>query len=98
MSMYETGSSPRQYPHQVETARHEDGVVLQPFPTNVSTEAHRFPLECPHRMKNGAWLGAGVGFFTLTFIKMVDTSPLSPSKEGRISQICVLSSCAGDVI
>uniref|UniRef100_A0A8D0A9F3 G protein-coupled receptor kinase interacting ArfGAP 2b n=1 Tax=Sander lucioperca TaxID=283035 RepID=A0A8D0A9F3_SANLU len=39
MSMYETGSSPRQYPHRGETARHEDGVILQPFPTNVSTEA-----------------------------------------------------------
>uniref|UniRef100_A0A671XXF3 G protein-coupled receptor kinase interacting ArfGAP 2b n=1 Tax=Sparus aurata TaxID=8175 RepID=A0A671XXF3_SPAAU len=39
MSMYETGSSPRQYPHRVESARQEDGVVLQPFPTNVSTEA-----------------------------------------------------------
>ncbi|XP_033979088.1 ARF GTPase-activating protein GIT2b isoform X3 [Trematomus bernacchii] len=35
MSMYETGSSPRQYPHRVEAARHEDGVVLQPFPTNI---------------------------------------------------------------
>uniref|UniRef100_A0AAQ6AJM5 Arf-GAP domain-containing protein n=1 Tax=Amphiprion ocellaris TaxID=80972 RepID=A0AAQ6AJM5_AMPOC len=38
ISMYETGSTPRQYPHRVETARHDDGVVLQPFPTNVSTE------------------------------------------------------------
>ncbi|XP_010785043.1 ARF GTPase-activating protein GIT2-like [Notothenia coriiceps] len=35
MSMYETGSSPRQCPHRVEAARHEDGVVLQPFPTNI---------------------------------------------------------------
>ncbi|XP_055369628.1 ARF GTPase-activating protein GIT2-like isoform X3 [Betta splendens] len=34
MSMYETGSTPRQYPHRPENARHEDGVVLQPFPTN----------------------------------------------------------------
>ncbi|XP_029940928.1 ARF GTPase-activating protein GIT2b isoform X6 [Salarias fasciatus] len=34
MSMYETGSTPRQYPHRAETARHDDGVVLQPFPTN----------------------------------------------------------------
>uniref|UniRef100_A0A3Q3WSR0 Arf-GAP domain-containing protein n=1 Tax=Mola mola TaxID=94237 RepID=A0A3Q3WSR0_MOLML len=39
MSMYETGSSLRQYPHPVQTARHEDGVVLQPFPTNVSAES-----------------------------------------------------------
>uniref|UniRef100_A0A8D3D0L1 Arf-GAP domain-containing protein n=1 Tax=Scophthalmus maximus TaxID=52904 RepID=A0A8D3D0L1_SCOMX len=39
MSMYETGSSPRPYSHRAETARHEEGVVLQPFPTNVSTEA-----------------------------------------------------------
>ncbi|XP_047426677.1 ARF GTPase-activating protein GIT2b isoform X2 [Mugil cephalus] len=35
MSMYETGSNPRQYPHRAETARHDDGVVLQPFPTNI---------------------------------------------------------------
>lgn len=49
MSMYETGSSPRQYPHRVETARHEDGVILQPFPTNVSTEAPVFLLDCPHK-------------------------------------------------
>uniref|UniRef100_A0A8C4HSL8 Arf-GAP domain-containing protein n=1 Tax=Dicentrarchus labrax TaxID=13489 RepID=A0A8C4HSL8_DICLA len=44
LSMYETGSSPRQYPHRAETTRHEDGVILQPFPTNVSTEA---PLSPP---------------------------------------------------
>ncbi|KAI3361799.1 hypothetical protein L3Q82_002136 [Scortum barcoo] len=46
MSMYETGSSPRQYPHRVETARHEDGVVLQPFPTNgCSLEGQSIMLE-----------------------------------------------------
>uniref|UniRef100_A0A665U7F2 ARF GTPase-activating protein GIT2-like n=1 Tax=Echeneis naucrates TaxID=173247 RepID=A0A665U7F2_ECHNA len=35
LSMYETGSSPKQYPQRAETARHEDGVILQPFPTNI---------------------------------------------------------------
>ncbi|XP_008324091.1 ARF GTPase-activating protein GIT2-like isoform X3 [Cynoglossus semilaevis] len=35
MSMYETGSAPRQYSHRGDTARHEDGVILQPFPTNI---------------------------------------------------------------
>ncbi|XP_037608992.1 ARF GTPase-activating protein GIT2b isoform X6 [Sebastes umbrosus] len=35
ISMYETGSSPKQYPHRAETARHDDGVILQPFPTNI---------------------------------------------------------------
>uniref|UniRef100_A0A7N6ACH6 Arf-GAP domain-containing protein n=1 Tax=Anabas testudineus TaxID=64144 RepID=A0A7N6ACH6_ANATE len=35
MSMYETGSTLRQYPLRVENARHEDGVILQPFPTNI---------------------------------------------------------------
>ncbi|XP_029300284.1 ARF GTPase-activating protein GIT2b isoform X6 [Cottoperca gobio] len=46
MSMYETGSSPRQYLHRVETARHEDGVVLQPFPTNgCSLEGQSMMLE-----------------------------------------------------
>lgn len=39
MSMYETGTAPKHYPHRVETARPDDGVVLQPFPTNVSTQA-----------------------------------------------------------
>ncbi|TMS08765.1 ARF GTPase-activating protein GIT2 [Larimichthys crocea] len=46
MSMYETGSSPRQYPHRVETTRHEDGVILQPFPTNgCSLEGQSMMLE-----------------------------------------------------
>ncbi|XP_068608786.1 ARF GTPase-activating protein GIT2-like isoform X2 [Brachionichthys hirsutus] len=46
MSMYETGSGPRQYPHRGEVARHEDGVVLQPFPTNgCSLEGHTIMLE-----------------------------------------------------
>ncbi|XP_068562277.1 ARF GTPase-activating protein GIT2b isoform X4 [Cebidichthys violaceus] len=46
MSMYETGSSPRQYPHRVEAARHDDGVVLQPFPTNgCSLEGQSMMLE-----------------------------------------------------
>lgn len=36
ISMYETGYSPKQYPHRVEMGRHEDGVILQPFPSNVS--------------------------------------------------------------
>lgn len=51
MSMYETGSSLRQYPHPVQTARHEDGVVLQPFPTNVSAESQLVKLECPYKTK-----------------------------------------------
>lgn len=55
MSMYETGYSPKQYPHRVETGRHEDGVILQPFPTNVSTE----------RPPSAALLGAGVGWVVL---------------------------------
>uniref|UniRef100_A0A3B4V6C8 G protein-coupled receptor kinase interacting ArfGAP 2b n=1 Tax=Seriola dumerili TaxID=41447 RepID=A0A3B4V6C8_SERDU len=46
MSMYETGSTPRQYPHRAETARHEDGVILQPFPTNgCSLEGRSTMLE-----------------------------------------------------
>uniref|UniRef100_A0A3Q3DJZ8 G protein-coupled receptor kinase interacting ArfGAP 2b n=1 Tax=Hippocampus comes TaxID=109280 RepID=A0A3Q3DJZ8_HIPCM len=35
MSMYETGSIPRQCPHRDDASRREDGVVLQPFPTNI---------------------------------------------------------------
>ncbi|XP_029921150.1 ARF GTPase-activating protein GIT2-like isoform X3 [Myripristis murdjan] len=34
MSMYETGSSLRQYPHRGEASCQEDGLVLHPFPTN----------------------------------------------------------------
>ncbi|XP_074474459.1 ARF GTPase-activating protein GIT2b isoform X7 [Sebastes fasciatus] len=46
MSMYETGSSPKQYPHRAETARHDDGVILQPFPTNgCSLEGQSIMLE-----------------------------------------------------
>ncbi|XP_034402104.1 ARF GTPase-activating protein GIT2-like isoform X5 [Cyclopterus lumpus] len=46
MSMYETGSSPRQHPHRVEAARQDDGVVLQPFPTNgCSLEGRSMMLE-----------------------------------------------------
>lgn len=46
LSMYETGSNLRQYPHRAETARHEDGVVLQPFPTNgCSLEGQNTMLE-----------------------------------------------------
>lgn len=46
LSMYETGSNLRQYPHRAETARHEDGVVLQPFPTNgCSLEGQSTMLE-----------------------------------------------------
>ncbi|XP_049594920.1 ARF GTPase-activating protein GIT2 isoform X3 [Syngnathus scovelli] len=47
MSMYETGSIPRQSPHRDATARREDGVVLQPFPTNgCSLEAYSAMLNC----------------------------------------------------
>uniref|UniRef100_A0A8C5DLN6 ARF GTPase-activating protein GIT2-like n=1 Tax=Gouania willdenowi TaxID=441366 RepID=A0A8C5DLN6_GOUWI len=35
MSMYETGSTAKQYTHRTEAVSQEDGVVLQPFPTNV---------------------------------------------------------------
>ncbi|KAM6902696.1 ARF GTPase-activating protein GIT2b [Xenentodon cancila] len=35
MSMYETGSTLRQYSHRAETNRHDDGVILQPFPPNI---------------------------------------------------------------
>ncbi|XP_055009971.1 ARF GTPase-activating protein GIT2-like isoform X2 [Boleophthalmus pectinirostris] len=35
LSMYETGSNLRQYPHRAEPARSEDGVILQPFQTNI---------------------------------------------------------------
>lgn len=56
--MYETGSTPRQYPHRVDTARHDDGVILQPFPTNVSTGVPLFSFLI--YQSGDAWLGAGV--------------------------------------
>uniref|UniRef100_A0AAX7TJD4 Arf-GAP domain-containing protein n=1 Tax=Astatotilapia calliptera TaxID=8154 RepID=A0AAX7TJD4_ASTCA len=60
-SMYETGSTPRQYPHRVDTARHDDGVILQPFPTNVSTGVPLFSFLI--YQSGDAWLGAGVVVF-----------------------------------
>lgn len=65
-SMYETGSTPRQYPHRVDTARHDDGVILQPFPTNVSTEVQLFSFLI--YQSGDAWLGAGVVVFFNSFI------------------------------
>lgn len=51
MSMYETGSAPKHYPHRVETARPDDGVVLQPFPTNgCSLGGHTTMLESDYDM------------------------------------------------
>ncbi|XP_061655417.1 ARF GTPase-activating protein GIT2-like isoform X2 [Phyllopteryx taeniolatus] len=35
MSMYETGSTTRQCPHRDDTARRDDGVILQPFQANI---------------------------------------------------------------
>lgn len=72
MSMYETGSSLRQYPHRADAGRREDGVVLQPFPANVSLEPcnpggrRKSWMRRRRRMRGGggggAWLEAGVGF------------------------------------
>ncbi|XP_014824880.1 PREDICTED: ARF GTPase-activating protein GIT2-like isoform X5 [Poecilia mexicana] len=46
MSMYETGSAPKHFSHRADTARHDDGVVLQPFPTNgCSLGGHGTMLE-----------------------------------------------------
>ncbi|XP_040013081.1 ARF GTPase-activating protein GIT2-like isoform X5 [Xiphias gladius] len=46
MSMYETGSTSKQCPHRSGSARHEDGVILQPFPTNgCSLEGRSTMLE-----------------------------------------------------
>lgn len=67
--MYETGSTPRQYPHRVDTARHDDGVILQPFPTNVSTGVPLFSFLI--YQSGDAWLGAGVVvvfFYIYSFI------------------------------
>uniref|UniRef100_A0A4W5LRM0 G protein-coupled receptor kinase interacting ArfGAP 2b n=1 Tax=Hucho hucho TaxID=62062 RepID=A0A4W5LRM0_9TELE len=38
MSMYETGSGMRQYPHRGDPPRRDDGLTIQPLPTNVSRE------------------------------------------------------------
>ncbi|XP_061656698.1 ARF GTPase-activating protein GIT2-like isoform X2 [Syngnathoides biaculeatus] len=35
MSMYETGSAPRHCPNRDDTVRRDDGVILQPFPSNI---------------------------------------------------------------
>uniref|UniRef100_A0A8C8A7P9 G protein-coupled receptor kinase interacting ArfGAP 2b n=1 Tax=Oryzias sinensis TaxID=183150 RepID=A0A8C8A7P9_9TELE len=49
MSMYETGSSPRQYSHRLEPPRLDEGVILQPFPSNVSTGARMLPKNKKHK-------------------------------------------------
>ncbi|XP_054613809.1 ARF GTPase-activating protein GIT2b isoform X3 [Dunckerocampus dactyliophorus] len=65
MSMYETGSAPRQYPHRDENTRREDGVVLQPFPANgCSLEGQGTMLNCDiapnhsEAMKTGSLLAS----------------------------------------
>uniref|UniRef100_A0A8C6LMZ4 G protein-coupled receptor kinase interacting ArfGAP 2b n=1 Tax=Nothobranchius furzeri TaxID=105023 RepID=A0A8C6LMZ4_NOTFU len=63
LSMYETSSPLRPYSHRVETARNDNGVVLQPFPTNVSTLVFLLMVGQSDR----AWLGAGVGLFIYSF-------------------------------
>uniref|UniRef100_A0A4W6D176 G protein-coupled receptor kinase interacting ArfGAP 2b n=1 Tax=Lates calcarifer TaxID=8187 RepID=A0A4W6D176_LATCA len=84
MSMYETGSTPRQYPHRAETARHEDGVILQPFPTNVSIEAPVFLMDCSHKTKI---MMPGLGL--VHFLLCICSSPPStsdavePEEEGE---------------
>uniref|UniRef100_A0A673XQY0 G protein-coupled receptor kinase interacting ArfGAP 2b n=1 Tax=Salmo trutta TaxID=8032 RepID=A0A673XQY0_SALTR len=35
MSMYETGSGMRQYPHRGDPPRRDDGLTIQPLPTNI---------------------------------------------------------------
>lgn len=35
MSMYETGSGMRQYPHRGDPPRRDDGLAIQPLPTNI---------------------------------------------------------------
>uniref|UniRef100_A0A3B3W0Z6 G protein-coupled receptor kinase interacting ArfGAP 2b n=1 Tax=Poecilia latipinna TaxID=48699 RepID=A0A3B3W0Z6_9TELE len=58
MSMYETGSAPKHFSHRADTARQDDGVVLQPFPTNVSTRCLCFcvcssPVAAPDSVEPG---------------------------------------------
>uniref|UniRef100_A0A8C7UF55 GIT ArfGAP 2 n=1 Tax=Oncorhynchus mykiss TaxID=8022 RepID=A0A8C7UF55_ONCMY len=68
MSMYETGSAMRQYPHRGVPPRRDDSLIVQPLPTNVSSEVTPLPpgLECltiepllsPYSMgRNSSWLG-----------------------------------------
>uniref|UniRef100_A0A8C8IL66 Arf-GAP domain-containing protein n=1 Tax=Oncorhynchus tshawytscha TaxID=74940 RepID=A0A8C8IL66_ONCTS len=43
MSMYETGSAMRQYPHRGVPPRRDDSLTVQPLPTNVSSEVTPLP-------------------------------------------------------
>uniref|UniRef100_A0A8C8I100 Arf-GAP domain-containing protein n=1 Tax=Oncorhynchus tshawytscha TaxID=74940 RepID=A0A8C8I100_ONCTS len=58
MSMYETGSGMRHYPHRGDPPCRADGLTIQPLPTNVSTETtHTSWTVLGHR--NSSWLGDG---------------------------------------
>ncbi|KAK6315813.1 hypothetical protein J4Q44_G00133370 [Coregonus suidteri] len=72
MSMYETGSAMRQYPHRGEPPRRDDGLTLQPLPTNgCSLEGQSSMLESDYDNtpkytglesgmgRNSSWLGDG---------------------------------------
>uniref|UniRef100_A0A4W5N2C3 G protein-coupled receptor kinase interacting ArfGAP 2b n=1 Tax=Hucho hucho TaxID=62062 RepID=A0A4W5N2C3_9TELE len=70
MSMYETGSAIRQYPHRGEPPRRDDSLTVQPLPTNVSSEVTHTapswtsltlePLLSPCSMgRNSSWLRDG---------------------------------------
>uniref|UniRef100_A0A669E672 G protein-coupled receptor kinase interacting ArfGAP 2b n=1 Tax=Oreochromis niloticus TaxID=8128 RepID=A0A669E672_ORENI len=95
-SMYETGSTPRQYPHRVDTARHDDGVILQPFPTNVSTEVQLFSFLI--YQSGDAWLGAGI---SCQFSVFTCSSPLAASEaahQGEEGEEDATLPCTEDVI
>uniref|UniRef100_A0A3B4ZIG0 ARF GTPase-activating protein GIT2-like n=1 Tax=Stegastes partitus TaxID=144197 RepID=A0A3B4ZIG0_9TELE len=98
MSMYETGSTPRQYPHRVETARHDDGVVLQPFPTNgCSLEGQSTMLENDYDTTPNHSELEDTGFFFLCVCRspLPASEAVEPEEEGE--QDATLP-CTEDVI
>uniref|UniRef100_A0A4W5LNY4 G protein-coupled receptor kinase interacting ArfGAP 2b n=1 Tax=Hucho hucho TaxID=62062 RepID=A0A4W5LNY4_9TELE len=72
MSMYETGSGMRQYPHRGDPPRRDDGLTIQPLPTNGCSLEGQSMLESDYDNtpnhsgleesglgRNSSWLGDG---------------------------------------
>uniref|UniRef100_A0A8C2ZYB3 G protein-coupled receptor kinase interacting ArfGAP 2b n=1 Tax=Cyclopterus lumpus TaxID=8103 RepID=A0A8C2ZYB3_CYCLU len=109
MSMYETGSSPRQHPHRVEAARQDDGVVLQPFPTNIgrgplgtaASSLPTFPSSLSWSWDERSRRGCSLEGRSMMLESDYDTSPLPASEAvqpGEEGEEDATLPCTEDVI
>uniref|UniRef100_A0A8C8MD82 Arf-GAP domain-containing protein n=1 Tax=Oncorhynchus tshawytscha TaxID=74940 RepID=A0A8C8MD82_ONCTS len=77
MSMYETGSAMRQYPHRGVPPRRDDSLTVQPLPTNVSSEVTPLPP--------GLFYAVHCGPLPSEFLCLTVEPLLSPYSMGRNS-------------